>query len=127
MRSRRFTIKKSNDATQRNSSAQRRLVAVESDRPNPVQSVTCAARQAGHLGTNTRTALGRAQAKISRTLRTHGGAFRSLAASQQALILVSPSDSCVGPARECAPASAASLRAIRRDVRAGSTQSRGGG
>ena len=100
---------------------------VESDRPSPVQSITCAARQAGHLGANTRMALGRTHAKISRTLRTHVGVFRSPAALQQALIALSPSDSCVPPARECAPASAPSLWASRRDVRAGSILWRGGG
>src|SRR5260370_41954423 len=103
---RRFTISKSSAATQRNNSIQRRQVAVESDRPSPVQSITCAARQAGHFGTITRTALGRTHEKISRTLRTNVRVLRSLAVPQQALIVVTPVDSCVPLARECAPASA---------------------
>jgi hypothetical protein len=57
--------------------------------------------------------LGRNHAKISRTLATHVDVFRSLAASQQAFIVVSLSDFCVPPARERAPASAASLWASR--------------
>ena len=41
----------------------------------------------------------------ARTLRTHAGVVRRPATSQQALIVVCPFDSCLPPARECAPAS----------------------
>jgi len=33
-----------------NSSASRSQIAMESDKPRPVQRITCAAKQAGHLG-----------------------------------------------------------------------------
>src|SRR5262245_34110601 len=125
MRRRRLTTRKSNEAMQRTSSVQRTYVAVVSDRLSPVESATYAARHAGHLGTRTRTRLGTSQAKSPRTLPNHVGAFRSPAESQHEVIAVSPSDSCVRPARECARASLASPEAGRRDGQAGSIRLRG--
>ncbi|WP_422927626.1 hypothetical protein [Singulisphaera sp. PoT] len=90
MNFRREIVKKSTKIMQEDSSPHRRYVAAENDRAKPVQSVTYAARHAGHLGISANKAPGTSHARHSRSLRSPDDFLRSLAASQHVLIAASP-------------------------------------